>query len=436
MRICLASIHPRALSGQIDCLAGLARELTVLGHEVRVVSAFEEAALLHGDRLALCDGDGGALLPKVGRIRRILGALARHAAEADVVHFNLPTPAFALLADVLQMHTQTPVVVGYEAHLAPFGELLGSRRLLAAPLFYLPRLAINNALIARLTVRRAARYIVSSQMQAAELVATGADPARVVVIPNVIDAGKLPSYSRREARWQLGLPPGRLVVYIGHYHDVKGVDVLAAAFAHIARAIPEARLILAWSGLGSPRPVESIIAREGLSDRVVRFGKVDVAKALASADVVALPYRLSIGQAAYPGLVLETMVVGRPLVTTDLPLLRELVADSQTALLCPPDSPAALADSVLRLLADHELAGRLVAAQKSAMRRRFRPSLLTRQYEKVYEDVLAEQARVLRPALGSDLVRSAALRRAKRGMGEPARARVGPERAAADRKSA
>ena len=40
MKICLASIHPRMLSGQIESLIALRDGLEALGHTVTVVSAF------------------------------------------------------------------------------------------------------------------------------------------------------------------------------------------------------------------------------------------------------------------------------------------------------------------------------------------------------------------------------------------------------------
>ena len=42
MRIALASIHPRALSGQIEGLVGLAQALQDNGHTVKLVSAFSD----------------------------------------------------------------------------------------------------------------------------------------------------------------------------------------------------------------------------------------------------------------------------------------------------------------------------------------------------------------------------------------------------------
>jgi glycosyltransferase involved in cell wall biosynthesis len=435
LRICLASIHPRALSGQIDALVGLARELKNGGHEVCVVSAFDEARLLD-DRLALSDGDRGRLLPKLARIRRIFATLQRRAIGADVVHFNLPTPAFGLLADLLQARVTAPVVVGYEAHMAPISHLIRPGYLLSAPQFYLPRLCVNNGLVARLSSRRAARYIVSSQLQSTELASLGVEPTRIAEIPNVIDLSKCRPCSPALARRSLGLPGGKLIGYLGHFNHVKGVDCLVDAFAEVARMLPDARLVIAWSGLGASAPIQAAIRRLGLADRVIMVGKVDVASFMAAVDVVALPYRLTIGQAAFPGVVLEAMAMGVPLVTSDLPLLREMVADGETALLCPPEDRMALARQIVRLLTDRELARQMTANQKTVVARRFETELLARRYEKVYEDVIDEQARILQPAERRHDVRPTAVRRAERPMGERARTDAGASTPAAKRKSA
>jgi glycosyltransferase involved in cell wall biosynthesis len=397
MRIGLASIHPRALSGQIEYLVGLARQLRALGHTVEVVSAFPAQELLADDRLALSDGDRGWLLPKLTRIGRILRVLEAAAQRVDLIHFNLPTPAFAILADVLQLRVPVPVIAGFEAHLPTLWDICKPSRLLADPAFYLPRLVVNNGLVARMTLRRAACYLVSSDFQQKELLRLGIPAERIAVIPNVLNTAKLVAPPKPLARALLGLPDNPLVVYIGHYNPVKGVDVLARAFGELASRQPAARLVLAWSGLGNPKPVERALAASGVGDRVIRLGKVDVATALAAADVVALPYRQTTGQAAFPGLVLETMQVGVPLVISDLPLLREIVTDGQTALLVPPENAQALADQLDRLLRDRALAAQMVAQQRRQMATVFDPHRLAAAYVRLYEAVLDTVA-LTRPA--------------------------------------
>jgi hypothetical protein len=222
VRICLASIHPRMMSGQIETLIALAAGLEHRGHVVRVVSAFEADQLQSARRWEVQTSDSASLSGKVWRMANIVRRIVRASRGCEVVHFNVPTPSFAPLADLVQLATGKPVVVGFEAHLANVPAAV--RRLRQAPEFYLPRIVINNGIVARATLRRAERYIVSSALQRAELCAIGYDGNQVDVIPNLVDHAKLARASRSEARAALQLPDGPLVVFAGHYNDVNGHD--------------------------------------------------------------------------------------------------------------------------------------------------------------------------------------------------------------------
>jgi glycosyltransferase involved in cell wall biosynthesis len=287
-------------------------------------------------------------------------------------------------------------VVGFEAHLAGVPSALA--RLRQAPEFYGPRIVINNGVAARLTVRRARQYVVSSEYQRAELLALGYRGDTVRVIPNLIDDAKLRRWDPTDARRALGLPNGRIVAFVGHYHDVKGHDVLIDAFRRIRARHDNCWLVLGWSGIGNRARVHAQIERADIQDRVIELGRLDVGQLFSAADVVALPYRLTIGQVAYPGTVIEAMWVGTPLVTSALPLLAELTDQATSALLAPPGDAAILAGQILRLLTDEALAARVVAAQRRAIAERFNAGRLIHDYVATYEAARAGQARVLQPA--------------------------------------
>lgn len=396
MKICLASIHPRMLSGQIESLIALRDGLDSLGHEVEVVSAFRPDELKQSRRWETDLGGGVALAPKVVRIGHIVREIVRVARECDLLQLNLPTPAFGMLADAIQLATRRPTVVGFEAHLADVPAV--TRRLASAPEFYGPRIVVNNGAVARLTVRRATRYVVASEYQRAELRALGYDRRRVQVIPNLIDEAKLQRWDREEARRALQLPDGELVAFVGHYHDVKGHDVLVEAFRAVLAHRPNAWLVLAWSGIGHRGRLQAAVQRAGVGERVIELGRIDVSQLFSAADVVTLPYRFSIGQAAFPGTVIEAMWVGAPLVTSDLPLLAELAEGGEAALLARPGDPAHLAEHIVHVLEEPALAHRLVERQRDMMERRFDRRKLLEAYVRVYGEALARKASVLQPA--------------------------------------
>lgn len=400
MRIALASIHPRPLSGQIEGLVGLAQALRKRGHNVTVVSAFPREAILGPDRIKLVSKHTRFFVDHPFRIIRILGELVRLSPQVDLIQLNLPTPAFSTIGDLLQTLVRVPVLVYYEAHLIRPRDLMRLDWLREAGDFYIPRLLINNRLVARLGWHRAARYMVSSKYQKAELRSLGIASSRISLLPNLMPGDKVTRGSKMDFRTRHNLPSGRIMTYVGHYNHVKGVDVIADAFRLLAARFPDLRLVLAWSGIGKSHGVDEVLKEPGLAGRVIQLGRVDVPELLAASDIVVLPYRLTIGQAVYPAALLETIVANVPVVTSDLPLLRELTNDGKTAMLAPPEDPTLLAAAVQRLLVNPSLARQMSAAQEDWLWRNH-PQRVVKDYERIYEQVTPRPEAVLQPVHSS-----------------------------------
>jgi glycosyltransferase involved in cell wall biosynthesis len=119
---------------------------------------------------------------------------------------------------------------------------------------------------------------------------------------------------------------------------------------------------------GNPASVSEQTVREWVSDGVAEWlGHVDdMAGLLASVDVVALPsYREGL-----PKSLIEAAACGLPLVATDVPGCREVVADGADGLLVPVRNAAALTAAFRRLDDDRALCVRLgVAAREKALQR-------------------------------------------------------------------
>ena len=381
MRLCLASLHPRALSGQIDSLAGLGRVLMSRGHTVQLVAPFETGRLLE-DPLTQLDGGPRGLAGGALSMARALPRILEASGSADLLHVALPTPAFGWLGDLLGWRAGVPVVVSYEGHLAQASEALAWHNLRLGAKGWLTLWGVNNGFFGRLGHHQGRRYIVSTELQKQELEALHVTGGNVTVLPNIVDRTKLRRLSREQARHALGLASAhRLVGYVGHFNQVKGVDTLARAFVQLAQRDAEVELVLAWSGQGSDGPVRRIL--RPVSDRVHWLGKVEVGTFLSAIDVLALPYRSTAGQSAIPALVVEALHMGRPLVTARLPLLEEVLREGETALLSTPNAVDELMANLERLLGDAVLARHMAAAQLRASWD-FAPERLCDQYEELY----------------------------------------------------
>lgn len=159
--------------------------------------------------------------------------------------------------------------------------------------------------------------------------------------------------------------PGRVVAYAGHLYAWKGVDLLLEALARI----PDARGLIVGGHPKEPdlARTRSVADRLGIAERVTFTGLVEpsrVPELLRQADVLVLPNPASAIATRYtsPLKLFEYMAAGRPIVSSDLPSIREILSDHVNAVLVPPGDVAALTHGIEQLLGDPTLADRLAHA--------------------------------------------------------------------------
>jgi glycosyltransferase involved in cell wall biosynthesis len=66
-----------------------------------------------------------------------------------------------------------------------------------------------------------------------------------------------------------------------------------------------------------------------------------------------------------PNVLIESMAVGTPVVTTDISAIPELVVDGETGLLVPPGQPEMMARALIRLLTDIPLRKHVIEAART-----------------------------------------------------------------------
>jgi glycosyltransferase involved in cell wall biosynthesis len=154
--------------------------------------------------------------------------------------------------------------------------------------------------------------------------------------------------ARSAIRAALGTPADRVVVVaVSRLVRDKGYPELAAAM----HDVPEAELWAVGERLVSDRgeDMAALLAEAGLGDRLRLLGyRDDVAAVLAAADIFVLPSYFE----AMPMSVIEAMLVGLPVVASDIRGPREQVVPGVTGLLVPPRQVAPLAEALARLAED------------------------------------------------------------------------------------
>jgi glycosyltransferase involved in cell wall biosynthesis len=129
--------------------------------------------------------------------------------------------------------------------------------------------------------------------------------------------------------------------YIGHTYPIKGVHVLSKAFRMLANDLVVPSLKLALSGRGPSVP------KQAFKNCNVSFsGKVDRDEYYNSVDCLIFPYLAEWGTNVFPSVLLESLARGIPIITSDLPLCRELFSDANNIYFVRPDDALALAEKV------------------------------------------------------------------------------------------
>jgi glycosyltransferase involved in cell wall biosynthesis len=294
--------------------------------------------------------------PPVRRALYLARALARVAAGDDTVVFTRDLGA-AALALRLPRRRRPPVV--YEAH-GIAAEVAGALDTLLAGARPASR-AKRQRLLARerLVWTRADGYVTITRGLARDLEARFGPRPRLRVIADGVRLAPDRTFSPPPPP----APSRRPVIgYAGHLYPWKGVDLLVQALA----LLPSCRALIVGGHPGEPdrARLADLAAALGIADRVELAGFVpppQVAAHLARADVLVLPNPASALSAAWtsPLKLFEYLAAGRPIVASDLPAFREVLADGENALLVPPGDAAAIAAAVARLLDDAALARRL-----------------------------------------------------------------------------
>ncbi len=219
----------------------------------------------------------------------------------------------------------------------------------------------------RMLLRRADMVVSLTETFAREIREQGWRPSGpIAVLPDAYDETLYRPLSRAASRETLGIPAEEeVVVYSGLTFSYRGLELLLEALARLA---PERPRLHAYLVGGRPKEVVSLTARAkalGIGDRVHFPGMLErthIPRYLAAADALVIPGTVS-GASASPLKMFEYMAMARPIVTVDIPALREIL-DETCAYFFPEGDREALARALLQVLDNPEEAGQRAAAAR------------------------------------------------------------------------
>lgn len=213
-----------------------------------------------------------------------------------------------------------------------------------------------------------------------ETVYNGVDLAR---FDSEIDGGRI------RLEFKLGKDT-MLIGTIGHFAPLKGYEQLLEAMEKVVGEGFNVKLALVGDSIYPhsntyKQKILSLVNSMGLRDRVIFTGfRDDIPELLASFDLFVLPSRSE----GFGRVNLEAMAMGKPVISTNVGGIPEVVVDGVTGILVPPGDPNALSRALMKLLDDPNQRESMGREGRKRVKERFHLQGSVQRIQEIYRDVL------------------------------------------------
>nr|WP_303652885.1 glycosyltransferase [Paludisphaera mucosa] len=204
-----------------------------------------------------------------------------------------------------------------------------------------------------------------------------------------------PQVDPAAVRAEIGFPPdASLALFAGRLAPQKRVGDLLKVLDLLQHVQPDLRTAIVGDG-PMRAELEKLAGRYDLVDRVRFLGhREDVPRLMAAADVVVLTSEYE----GLPNVVLEAMMLSKPVVATAAPGTTEVVADGLTGMLAPIGDIPALAKVLRNLIRDPARARALGAAGRERALAEFNDGAMIARFADLYERLAAAKGLAVAPS--------------------------------------
>jgi glycosyltransferase involved in cell wall biosynthesis len=266
-----------------------------------------------------------------------------------------------------------------------FGAALGLAAAAVAqiPVRILSRPADSSPLEGRLPFPSIDAVIAGTEAVKSILIRGGVPEQAIEVIPPGVDFTRFTSPPPDDlVRRELGLgPEDFLVGAVLPLEDERGQQAFLEAAAIVGGQAPKVKIVVLGDGaLRLEADEERDIPASG-SVRYYLGRRGETPRILSALDMFVVFSHLD----GLGGRLIEAMASGLPVAAVDVGAARDLIIHRESGLLVPPRNAKALADAVLKVHFDRNLAARLAAKGREAVLERYSAEAMARRIIGVYE---------------------------------------------------
>jgi glycosyltransferase involved in cell wall biosynthesis len=185
----------------------------------------------------------------------------------------------------------------------------------------------------------------------------------------------------------------KLIGTIGHLAPLKGYEELTDAMVELVREGCNVKLAIVGEAIyqnsnSYKQRLLSLVYSKGLKDRVIFAGfREDIPELLASFDIFVLPSRSE----GFGRVNLEAMAMGKPVISTSVGGIPEVVLDGVTGILVPPENSGDLAHAIIRVFNDSQLGKSMGNAGRRRVEEHFTLLAHVQRIEEIYGEILLKE---------------------------------------------
>jgi glycosyltransferase involved in cell wall biosynthesis len=197
-----------------------------------------------------------------------------------------------------------------------------------------------------------------------------------------------PNADPKPFRSLFNLEDNFVIMIFGFIGPGKGHDLLIKAFLKISHKMPDAKLVIAGStkNLNYLEYLKRIASKNKEKIIFTDYIPYEMLPAcLASADIFVLPY---LGGMHPSGPLHRALATGKAIITSDTPVIKEIIKDGYNGILIKPGNINELANAILRLYEDDELRKKLATNARRFAEQFLDWDKIAKQTVEIYEEVL------------------------------------------------
>lgn len=310
----------------------------------------------------------------------MLNALLRD--EFDVIHTNCARSFQSDLGSLISRIKNVPLIIQSRGSIGSY-TVKGSVNATVGFLY-----PFHNFIL-KVSLNQAKRVIALTSSEVSEYQSMGVSKNKIAIIPNGVDLSEfsfLPQKGKFREKYRISSDK-KIILFLGRINQIKGIDVLINAFSILKKDMPSIKLVIAGPPTNYLRFCNDLVAKYNLITDVLFTGSLygeSKLEAYVDADIFVLPSRYE----GFPNVLLEAFACSKPVVSSDIKSISDIVSNGKTGLLFESCNSEELAKQMSFLLLNSEHSNIIAENSNKMVKEKFSTDVVTCLIEMLYKEVI------------------------------------------------